>query len=223
MKFTAILALAATAAATTDATTDATTCGLSWTGTCPTDAKIDLRNEHDSSITLDATKCCEYNCKTSFVGTCTGDKVPMDKGFTIGEDGKIDVQESEKMALADYWKWNGVEKDPHLGCCQTTCKSAGLTCTAKDDKEMVLKDSGKEVCGGADPCTQKKFDDECCEEKTCEQDKCDANGNWGDDAQQSAATLVKTALRMTWTSVLRVQSSKRNGAVGACSACTTYT
>jgi hypothetical protein len=36
-----------------------------------------------------------------------------------------------------------------------------------------------------------------------------------------AASLVQKALGMTWTSALRVQSATRNGAVGACSACTT--
>merc|ERR1711865_650139 len=98
----------------------------------------------------DATTCCEYNCKTSFVGTCIGDTEVIDKSPAI-KDGKITFTgaDPKQMPAADYWKWNGDEKKD-LGvsasdsCCQKTCKSSGRTCTAKDGKEMMLKDGGKE-------------------------------------------------------------------------------
>merc|ERR1712028_195468 len=106
------------------------------------------------------------------------------------KDGKITFTgaDPKQMPAADYWKWNGDEKKD-LGvsasdsCCQKTCKSSGRTCTAKDGKEMMLKDGGKERCHDrdTDKCTEENFDGHCCVPKTCELDKCTANGNFDDD------------------------------------------
>merc|ERR1712166_1067348 len=115
----------------------------SFAGECPAGSK---KNNHESchnhgKTSCDATTCCEYNRKTSFVGTCIGDTEVIDKSPAI-KDGKITFTgaDPKQMPAADYWKWNGDEK-----------KDLGVSAS-----------------------------DSCCQ-KTCELDKCTANGNFDDD------------------------------------------
>jgi len=98
----------------------------SFTGECPAGSK---KNNHESchnhgKTSCDATTCCEYNCKTSFVGTCIGDTEVIDKSPAI-KDGKITFTgaDPKQMPAADYWKWNGDEKkdmgvSASDSCCQ---------------------------------------------------------------------------------------------------------
>jgi len=70
-----------------------------------------------------------------------------------------------------------------LAAAKKTCKSSGGKCTAKDGKEMMLKDNGKDRCmqgaeggGEVDKCSEESFNDHCCAEKTCEMEKCQLAG-----------------------------------------------